>query len=188
MNNTYKNELVVMVAAILTAVMCPAVVWAIGNVRYIETSPQKGGFSLVQKENVATLYVDSQDYAGVIRAVKNLQADIERVADKIPKLVHEQTDLRENIVIIGTIGKSPLIDKLIKANKIDVEQIVGKWESCFIKGVSETLAGVCKGLVKSAFRHGIGGRMSRLNIKKPCLSSRDDIRKANRRSNTGAFS
>ena len=136
-----------MVAAILTAVMCPAVVWAIGNVRYIETSPQKGGFSLVQKENVATLYVDSQDYAGVIRAVKNLQADIERVTDKIPKLVHEQTDLRENIVIIGTIGKSPLIDKLIKANKIDVEQIVGKWESFIIQVVTEPLPGVSNGLV-----------------------------------------
>jgi len=147
MSSRYENDLVVLAAAILTAVMCPDVVWAIGQTGYVETSPQQDGFVLAQKDNVAVLYVDVQDYTGVVRAVKDLQADIARVTSLPPEVVHNEDALQKNVVIIGTIGKSPIVDKLIDNKKIDVTQIKGKWESFLIQVLPEPLPGVASALV-----------------------------------------
>lgn len=147
MSNTYKHELVVMVASILIAVMCPAVVWAIGQINYVETSPQQGGFTIVRGTDCATLYVDSQDYTGVVRAVKDLQADIQRVTNRNPLITPEQADAGKNTVIIGTIGKSSIIDRLIRDGKIDITDVAGKWESFLIEVVPEPLPGVANALI-----------------------------------------
>ena len=54
---------------------------ALGQVRYVEATPERGSFAIVQGKAAATLYVDSNDSAGVVRAVGDLQADIARVID-----------------------------------------------------------------------------------------------------------
>jgi endo-1,4-beta-D-glucanase Y len=129
------------------ALLCPGVVSAVSQTRYVDFFSSKGSFCLAQKGELATVYVDPQDYAGVVRAVRDLQTDIKRVTDQTPTLAHEQTSLGKNSVIIGTIGKSPIIDELIRNRKIDATQIAGKWESFLIEVVPEPLGGVEKGLV-----------------------------------------
>ncbi|HZL78880.1 MAG TPA: glycosyl hydrolase 115 family protein [Candidatus Limnocylindrales bacterium] len=52
-----------------------------------------------------------------------------------------------NTIIVGTVGKSWIIDQLIREGKIDVSPITGKWESFFIQVVPEPLPGVASGLV-----------------------------------------
>ena len=105
--------------------LCPGVVLAVSQTRYVDFYNSKGSFCLAQKDQLATLYVDSQDYTGVVRAAKDLQTDIKHVTDQAPTLKHEQTGLGKNVVIIGTIGKSPIIDGLIRNHKIDATQISG---------------------------------------------------------------
>jgi hypothetical protein len=51
------------------------------------------------------------------------------------------------VVLIGTIGKSRIIDRLIRERKIDVSEIDGKWESTLIQVVAHPLPGVERGLV-----------------------------------------
>ena len=46
-----------------------------------------------------------------------------------------------NAIIIGTIGKSPIIDKLIRDRKIDVSAIAGQWESFLIQVVPDPMPG-----------------------------------------------
>ncbi len=121
--------------------------FSVGEKRYVSDVYSDGGFCLAQKNDLATLYVDSEDEAGVVRAVKDLQADIGRVTGQIPKVVNKEAELGNNMVIIGTIGKSDLIDRLIKAGKIDVMQITGKWESFLIQAVPNPVPGVAHGLV-----------------------------------------
>ena len=51
------------------------------------------------------------------------------------------------MILIGTVGKSPLIDQLVRAGKIDVSGIRGKWESFFLQTVANPLPGVDSALV-----------------------------------------
>jgi hypothetical protein len=122
-------------------------VFALGQVQYVENTSSQGCFPVVEGNAAANLYVDTNDFAGVVRAVGNLRADIARVSGLLPKMVHEENSFGKNTIIVGTIGKSRIIDRLIRAGKIDVTQISGKWESFFIQVVPEPLPGVASGLV-----------------------------------------
>lgn len=119
----------------------------IGRESYVDTTYSKDSFQLAKRNKLAIIYVDSNDYPGVVRTAKDLQADINRVTGRTPKITQEETKLGINTVIIGTIGKSQIIDRLIKDGKIDVAQIAGKWESFLIEVVANPLPGVKNALV-----------------------------------------
>src|ERR1039458_8910771 len=78
---------------------------ALGQVRYVETNKSPGSFSIVEDKVAAILCVDSNDHAGVVRAVKDLQTDVARVTDSTPVIVHEEKNFGTNAIIVGTIGK-----------------------------------------------------------------------------------
>ena len=108
--------------------------FALGEVRYVENHPGPGSFALVGTDT-ATILVDTNDWPGVIRAAHDLQADIARVTGRTPAIVNDPAAAGKNVVIIGTIGKSGLIDQLIRDKKIEAPEIAGKWESIFIQVV-----------------------------------------------------
>lgn len=53
----------------------------------------------------------------------------------------------KNAIIIGTIGKSKLIDDLVKRKKIDVEKTKGQWEAFQSSVVSKPFPGIDNALV-----------------------------------------
>ncbi|MEO5916819.1 MAG: glycosyl hydrolase 115 family protein [Luteolibacter sp.] len=106
-----------------------------------------GDFPLVRNKHAAPLIVDQADFPGVLRAAADLQTDIGRVTGIKPSLEKEQAPNGSVAVIIGTLGKSALIDQLIKSGKITTDAIVGKWESFIIATVSDPLPGVPQALV-----------------------------------------
>lgn len=114
---------------------------------YVQVAPAAGHFPLVDSVRAATLVVDAGDWPGVSRAAKNLQKDIQRVTTREPLLVQETAGQAAPLVIIGTAGKSPLLDGLAKAGKIDLKPLAGKWESFFLQVVQEPLPGVPSALV-----------------------------------------
>lgn len=120
---------------------------ALGQEKYVEEISSQGSFPIVQGNAAATIHVDSSDYAGVVRAANDLKADIARVTSFSPAITNDEKVLAENVVIIGTIGKSPLVDQLIREKKIDVSEIAGKWESFLIQVVRKPLPGVESALV-----------------------------------------
>jgi hypothetical protein len=122
-------------------------VLSIGQQRYITDTASCGDFVLAEKGETATIYVDSGDWPGVIRAAGDLQADINRVTGKSPAIINEANGLSKNAVIIGTIGKSPVIDKLIGNGKVDASAVCEKWESFIIAVVPQPIAGVENALV-----------------------------------------
>ena len=121
--------------------------FAIGQEKYIETNPGKGSFPIVEKKIVAKLYVDTNDFAGVVRVAGDLQADIARVTGLSPAITHATKNLEKNVIIVGTIGKSEMIDWLIREKKIDVSEITGKWESFLIQVMPNPWPGVENALV-----------------------------------------
>jgi len=121
--------------------------FGIGQAGYVETAPGPGSFAIAQANVASALYVDGNDYAGVARAVGDLQADIQRVTGSAASIVHDLPSLGNRAIIIGTIGKNPLIDRLIHDGKIDPAPIAGKWESFFLQVVPAPLPGVDSALV-----------------------------------------
>src|SRR5580693_1588802 len=104
---------------LLTCFFSAASLWALGGPHYVETSPQPGAFALVEKGAAAAVRVDASDWPGVLRAAHDLQADVNRVTGVTP--AWDTTSRR--MVLIGTVGRSPLIDQLARAGKIDVSGI-----------------------------------------------------------------
>ncbi len=114
---------------------------------YVLSVPDSDCFTLIEKNTPITIYVDDNDFKGLQRAVKNLQADIKSVTDVEPDIVNRTTGLKSRAVFIGTIGKSQVIDDLILKGKLDVNEIKGKWESYTIQVISNPVPDVDTGLV-----------------------------------------
>jgi hypothetical protein len=102
----------------------------------------------VNQHSAAPLIVSDSDWPGVARAAADLSSDIERVTGAKAAVLHAGYPLRNNdVVIIGTIGKSPLIDDLISHNKLDVKGIAGTWESAVTAVVDHPMPRVQRALV-----------------------------------------
>lgn len=118
---------------------------------YIRHLPEEGQdfFRLVHQGAAADIYVSSEDHPGVIRAAGDLQADVERVTGQKPQLLEalEPGGLSGHTVLIGTIGHSPLIDRLIAEGKLDASGVTGQWESFVIQTIPVPLPGIDLALV-----------------------------------------
>src|SRR5258707_1794823 len=102
---------------------------AVGRTRYVENAHHNGDFPIVQNKMAATVVVAGNEYPGVIRAAGDLRLDVERVTGVAPNLVPQRKGLGSNTIVIGTIGKSETIDRLVGEGKIDVSSITWKLES-----------------------------------------------------------
>jgi len=120
---------------------------AIGEDRYVDFAYHAGDFRIATQNVAATLFVESTDYPGVLRALNDLQADMQRVTSRSAAIAPNEKSLGRNAVIVGTIGKSKIIDQLIRDGKIDVKSIAGKWESFLIQVAPNPLPGVESALV-----------------------------------------
>ena len=119
----------------------------IGQESYVQFSRTTGGFAIVDANRATAIYADPKDFAGVIRAASDLQADIERVTGRKSAFVDDIRHLPAQIILIGTLGKSAVIDQLVRENKIDVSAISGKWESFLVQIIDKPLPGVTSALV-----------------------------------------
>jgi len=113
---------------------------------YISASPGNGNFPLSVSGRSASLYISPNDYPGVMIALKNLQNDIQAVTNYKPELLTGKPSGKQ-VVLAGTIGKSELIDGLIKNKKLDVSAIAGKWETFVIQTIQNPMPGVSEALV-----------------------------------------
>jgi hypothetical protein len=110
-------------------------------------NPPTNAVTLAHGGSAATIYVDQADHPGVLRAARDLQQDIARVSATQPKLEQSAKPTGADVIIIGTIGKSPLIDRLISAGTLNVSAIKGKWEGWQIQTLRNPLPGVERALV-----------------------------------------
>lgn len=105
---------------------------------YVLHQQEEKAFTIASTGKSASIFVDSKDWKGVIRAAKDLGNDIGKVTGTA-SMVLENARPQNNSIVIGTIGKSVIIDKLIAAKKIDVSEIKGQWESFLIQTVEGQL-------------------------------------------------
>ncbi|MGN6626330.1 MAG: glycosyl hydrolase 115 family protein [Tepidisphaeraceae bacterium] len=109
--------------------------------------PTPNAFPLVESGRATALYVDPSDFEGVQRAASDLREDIGRVTTLRPELRTTESSATRDVVWIGTLGKSPTIDGLVKSGTLHVESIAGKWESFVIAVVAHPAPGVDHALI-----------------------------------------
>jgi hypothetical protein len=117
------------------------------NESFISTEKGNRKFTISAENKSTPLLISSKDWPGVIRAMKDLQTDIGRVTTDIPELFTDEFQGKKTLIIAGTIGKSPLIDKLIADKRIDVTGVTGNWEAFLVQVVKKPLPGVKRALV-----------------------------------------
>ncbi|MBR4898064.1 MAG: glycosyl hydrolase 115 family protein [Prevotella sp.] len=96
----------------------------------LTVSETKGGFALFDKSRVATIYVDAGEPVAVRKAVALFAEDVERVTGLKPVVT---ANAKAAQIIIGTLGHSPYVDRLVKGGRVDAGTISGGWEQFLIK-------------------------------------------------------
>jgi hypothetical protein len=86
--------------------------------------------------------VSPEDHPGVVRVAGDLRDDIERVTG-----VRPGSAVAREVVLVGTIGRSPLIDALVASGKLDVRGVRGKWETSLQTVVERPMPGVERAFV-----------------------------------------
>lgn len=115
----------------------------------VVTSPVDGCFAIAGSTvtDKAIILYDANDAEVVATVADCLLSDLKAVTKKtFMKYKTEPTSLK-NPIIVGTIGQSSHIDQLIADGKIDVSDVVGKWEAFGMQVIDEPMEGVAKALV-----------------------------------------
>ncbi|MDQ6470860.1 glycosyl hydrolase 115 family protein [Flavobacterium sp. LHD-80] len=121
--------------------------YAINPDKYIVNKASSKNFPLVSKGKTASILVSSTDFSGVLKVAGHFENDIFKVSDLHPKRIKTISEAEDFVVIIGTLGKSEIINQLVKDGKIDASQLQGKWEKFTTQIVENPFKGIKKALV-----------------------------------------
>ena len=117
------------------------------KVSYVSTQKGPGAFTLFASGRTAPIVASSRDFPAVARVVKDLQADIIRVSLAQPSLILDTLPKSKEFILVGTLGRNPLIDELVTNGKIDVKDVQSKWEAFLLQVVEKPFPGIDRVLV-----------------------------------------
>ena len=133
-----KKILLILLACVYTACLFAQ--------QAIFTKNETGAFPIVAAKKATSIYVSANDYWLVQKAASLLQTDIEKVTGVQPDTTHALPQAT-NIIIIGSLDQSPLINQLVQTKKLRVDSIKGKWEAFQLQVIRKPWPGVEKALV-----------------------------------------
>lgn len=130
---------------------CVLHIRAIGQAPCVSFSSTSSSFPVVSANKAAPIYLSNEDWAGVHRAASDFAADIQRVTNIKPTITNITSQGAPNStvlpILVGTLGKSSLIDNVVNNTSLDVSTVRGKWESFITQVVSNPLPGVSRAYV-----------------------------------------
>ncbi|MFO1478030.1 MAG: glycosyl hydrolase 115 family protein, partial [Verrucomicrobiota bacterium] len=134
-------------AGLLFLACLPALSTAAAPPPFIGTDAVPGAFPLADSPGPAPIWVDPSDSPGVHHAARSLRSDLESVCGRAPVLLDAAHPSGSNVVIIGTLGRSPLLDNWAAAGKINTNEVQGRWESFLLQVVRDPEPGIASALV-----------------------------------------
>jgi hypothetical protein len=140
------EKFVVMKKFLLPLLLLPHLLIAQVNVNF-KIDKKKNHFNLITKTETAKIVFDTSENILVKKSANFLSDDIERVTGKRPEVSGIDNFRGSNIIIVATIGKNPLIDKLVAEKKLNIDNIRGQWERFIIKTIDNPFPGVKQALV-----------------------------------------
>ena len=122
-------------------------IWLAAAAQNFVTSKKEDGAFVIASTQLPSIYIDNNDDWLINKAALLLQGDIEAVTGKRPQIINELSSLSKNIIIIGTINRSSIVQKLVAEKKINVSTIEGKWEAFQMQTLKNPLKGIENALV-----------------------------------------
>lgn len=98
-------------------------------------------FLLLEGDRAAQVITDPSDDPAVQRAATNLDKDISSVSASRAPTAGPMP------ILVGTLGRNATIDALVKAGKLDISDVDGKWEAFVQQVVDAPMVGVPRALV-----------------------------------------
>jgi hypothetical protein len=118
--------------------------------RFISFEAGPGRFAVAEGGRATAVWVSASDHPGVLRVAQDLASDVERVTGTRPA-VHNAgpTELpnEPHVIVLGSLGKSPLIDSLVKSGSVAAGALQNRWEASLEQVVPEPWPGVKDALV-----------------------------------------
>jgi glycosyl hydrolase family 115 (putative glucuronidase) len=115
--------------------------------QYVVFEPGPGRFALVSA-GAAPLLLAAGEPPSVQRAARDLAEDVNRVSSVTPLVaLGAPPSGQQGVVIIGTLGKSALLDRLVQGGKLDLSELEGRWEMAITTVVEQPLPGIERALV-----------------------------------------
>jgi hypothetical protein len=121
--------------------------FALGEKQYAVFASSPGALPIEENGVAVPVYADPQDWPGVLIAVPTFAGDMKQVTGVAPEVLRSVPNGGPDLILIGTIGRSAIIDRLVTEGKIDVSGIRGKWEASLTQVVDHPLPGVGRALV-----------------------------------------
>lgn len=98
-------------------------------------------FSIFSTDSICQIIAEESAFEGVRRIAKVVSGDIELVCGRAPEVISNLGDAKsENLILVGTVGKSALLKELSDSKRIDLSLIDGKREVFMIKSIDEPFA------------------------------------------------
>ena len=123
----------------------------------LKVSDSRAGSDVVLFDGaaVAPILVDANVNDAVVRAAGDLAEDFARVTGVKPVMAAGPSANKGFRVVIGTLGRSPMIDRMAAEGKLDAKGISGQWESYVLQVVTNPLPGVdCALVIAGSDRRG----------------------------------
>jgi len=102
---------------------------ALHSQNFITEKNERGAFPIITSSQTSVIYCDQNDDWLVHKAASLLQNDIAMVTGKKPGIISTLSSSNKNVIVIGTIDRSLLIEDLIQEKKLNVDNLKGKWET-----------------------------------------------------------
>ncbi|WP_347840157.1 glycosyl hydrolase 115 family protein [uncultured Draconibacterium sp.] len=103
---------------------------------------------VLASENFATpVVISKNDFDGVKMVAEWFVNDVKMVCGTQPEIYEQDYQEHTQIVLVGTIGNSELLDKLVADGLLDVSEIEGQWERSLTEVIENPFPGVEKALV-----------------------------------------
>jgi len=113
---------------------------------FISDKNETGNFPIVS-QTATIIYTDKNDDWLVQKAVSLFQNDVEMVSGKKPSTENQLPSKAYQIILVGSIKGSTLIQQLIESKKINVDSIKNKSEAYQIQIVKNPFKGIDKAFV-----------------------------------------
>jgi hypothetical protein len=135
------------VIALLSLLVSGSAAYACAAPATICSREGAGSFALIRAGRPATILVEPDADPAVRRVADSFGADLERVAGRAPARIGDVGQASGELIVIGVLGNSPVIDALLRAGKLVASDIAGQWEAYRQVVVESPLPQVSRALV-----------------------------------------
>ena len=89
-------------------------------------------FYVVREQNAAEFLVETESFDGVRMIAETVAEDVFAVSGRTPEIKESLSRCKaDRVVLMATVGKSPLLDRLERDGKVSLFNVRGKREGCF---------------------------------------------------------